>query len=319
MKIVRFSQFQNEAKETAHSKLRSHERMYTDFNIEMQIEIIRELQALGLSPVDIKNEIRKNLEIEFHERYNRRIIDIDFTIGIKHIVVLFKPTIKLGNTTYPIRMAVTSYDQNKRGFESKTYHGEKICVYIAPDNNILTIKAQPGNMSDKDIKNDDLSHQANAHPQHMTRNIEVIQDNPEYPLEIKPDGTLSVILPQAPPTRDFAPVEIGGSRDYSLTKGRKLAIKQSKIKNDWIIGIIDEITNLSTARTDGHIDIILNKNNGMPLFYKDRKALPVKLEPGDYIGLPAKEPGDFEVWQLANQFLVFQKSAKGKIPALRVI
>lgn len=297
--MLKFTQFINEATETFHASERVAQRIISSLMTEVPIGAIRGIQLMNLNVSEITSKLNKLIKEQFLDRYESRVKNVDFEPGNKYIIVLLEVHIKVGGKFYPITVYVSSYDIINGKPISATYHGEKMCAYVAPNNEILTIKVQPTEYTDDQIKIDDETHQSRHNPKNRVPVI-VLSDDYLLELAIMSNGD---IIPTgksaAPIERNLVPAIHTAIKEYALVKGRQLLVKIPYLGDEYQKATMLSVDNRKTAKLDGFILVSIELENGT--------KLKKKLAPGAYIGLPIENGEDFEEYRVDDKFMIEYK------------
>lgn len=295
MKILNFSQFINEAKQTKHSKIRFKQRIEDSFAIELPQGALAGIRARGLNIPETIAKITELIKSKFSERYSNLITNFNEPKD-DVVVLLLRPVLKLENERFPVRMMVTSIDTRHSDVE-KTYSGEKLCVYIRY-NNIATIKVLPNEFKEPDIIQnfEDSLKKDNK----FIKTPKIV--NAGYLLiEINEAG--EVFSPEKE-----EPAAQKQLKDFTLSPGRKIQYF-NKLTNSQVEVEIVEVINKETYKRDKEFKLKIRKSDGS-------EALKT-IKAGDMIWLDANGANELVRAKVADQLYTIDNRVAH--PILKVI
>lgn len=298
LKLLNFSQFISEARLSDHSGLRIDQRINDSLVISFSAETRKAIKELNRTSSEVAVEAADFIKEEFKKRLAEKIQNFEFSEG-NRVVVLLEPVIKIGGKRFPIKMTVSSFDEDSPEIV-KTYSGDKICAYVR--NNVLaTIKLLPGSYSDEEILADFEEHLARKGKLNGKPRVSSIDSI--YTIEMSEDGQ---VKPYVIATSSM--VSSAVEKDFTLTPGRKIKYF-SKLTDSLVEVEIVEVLNKGSYQTDKMFKIKTRKDDGTDAM-KTLKA-------GDSIHLPLGSDGGWVNAKVADQLYTIDKRVPN--PILRVI
>jgi hypothetical protein len=297
LKLLNFEEFIFEARLSDHAGTRIEQRIKDTMILSFPKEARDAMVALGKTQSEVAVSAVALVKEEFEKRLSSRVLNFDFSQG-QRIVVLLEPNIKIGAKRFPIKMTVSSFDEDRPDIV-KTYSGEKLCCYVM-NNVVATIKLLPNNYTDSEISADFESHLSRKGK--LNGEIRISSTDSEYLLELTEDGQVKPFESQR--LQLSSTIE----KDFTLTPGRKIKY-YSKLTDSLVEVSIVEVLNKGTYQADKLFKIKTKKADGSEAM-KTLKA-------GDAIYIPLGEDGGFVQARVADQLYTIDKRVPN--PILRVI
>ena len=284
MNLLNFTQFINEARISPHAGQRFDQRVHETLVVDLPNEAKERLRSMGLKPYQISTEAAALIKEEFTKKA-KALETSEFGDGNVATVILF-PYLKIGDNRFKMKLTVSSYDDESSKTTMKTYHGEKICCYVA-DNVVTTIKVLPGSFTDDQIKADMDEHLERQGKLGSSRVIS--PEGSKFEIEVSSDGSVNPY-----DRRDLIGLINRGEKEYALAPGRMIKVFLPFMGGMTEAEVI-EVLNRNNARADGFIKVAVQIEDG--------RKIPKTLKPGDPISIPAKD-GGWEHFSVADSLFV---------------
>lgn len=291
MKLLKFTQFVNEASISSHGDKRITQRIYQLESINLPKPARDAIRAAGFDINQIYSQIIDLIKAEFKNGQDK-IERTQFPEGHKALPVI-SPFFKVDKVEYPVTMSVKSISITKKGVEvEKIYIGERVYAYIS-DNVLTTIKVLPHKMSHRQIEVDMEDHIIRKGKLGSLHVYELPEESVKRVFELSETGEVAL-----PDRITYTPKLLSGEQQYSVATGRKIKVFIPFLK-EFTECTIDGVLNRDTFREDRFLKL--------GIILPDGRKIAKTLNPGDSVELPIGENGEWVKTRISDSLYVYDK------------